>query len=94
MKHLSDALIYGRLLTLSANIRPGWKGEPEVNTLAYFGPFVNYGRKKFYDLSPSVGVPKTFCKLLTIILTAILLMQERYLLLNQGTLTEGNARYS
>jgi hypothetical protein len=33
VKHLSGALFYGRILALPTNIRLGWKGLPETNTL-------------------------------------------------------------
>jgi hypothetical protein len=35
MEHLKGALV-GLALALHANIRPGWKGLPGANTLAYF----------------------------------------------------------
>jgi hypothetical protein len=67
VKHLSGAPLKVRLLTLSRNNGPGWKGLPGANTLAYYE---NYGHKKFYIIGPCLGwiaqgnldhaVPKTF----------------------------------
>ncbi len=37
VKHLSGALLWGRLLVLPTNTRLGWKGLPGKNTLAYYG---------------------------------------------------------
>ncbi len=36
VKHLSGAPFYGRFLTLTTNIRLGWKGLPGTNALAYY----------------------------------------------------------
>ncbi len=36
VKHLSRALLWGRLLALSRNFRLGWKNLPETGTLAYY----------------------------------------------------------
>ncbi len=36
----------------ATNIRLGWKGLPETNTLAYYEKSVNYGSKKFYSTDP------------------------------------------
>jgi hypothetical protein len=40
-----DAPLQRRLLDLPTNIRLGWKGLPETNTLAYYKKFENYGQK-------------------------------------------------
>jgi hypothetical protein len=40
--------VWGRLITLPANIRLGWKWVTATNTLAYFHVWINYGCKKFY----------------------------------------------
>ncbi len=43
------------VLSVLTNIRLGWKGSPgRKNTL--FGPFVNFGRKKFDNIGPRVNV--------------------------------------
>jgi len=36
VKKFSVAPFYGRHLALPTNIRPGWKGLPGTNTLAYY----------------------------------------------------------
>ncbi len=36
MKHILGAPLYGRLLASPTNIRLGWKGLSETNTLAYY----------------------------------------------------------
>jgi len=33
-------------------LRLGWKGLSGTNTLAYLEKFVNYGRKKYYNIGP------------------------------------------
>jgi hypothetical protein len=45
----------GRLLAFPTNIGLFWKGMPGTNTLAYYyvlQKFVNYSRKKFYNIGP------------------------------------------
>ncbi len=53
--YLSEALsstpIKGRLLASTTNIRLGWKGLPETNTLL-LRKSINYGRNKFYYTDP------------------------------------------
>jgi hypothetical protein len=51
MKHLSGAPLQGRLLTMPANIKLGWKSLPAMNALAYYENFVTYNRKKFHKIS-------------------------------------------
>ncbi len=53
VKHLSGAPLVGRPLALPTDIRLGWKGLPWTNT-SLLRKSVNYGRKKFYRISPSL----------------------------------------
>ncbi len=39
------ALHLGKILDLPTNIRLGWEGLPDTNTVAYYKKFINYGRK-------------------------------------------------
>ncbi len=50
MKHLSDAPLKGRLLTLPTNIRQGCEGLPGTNALTYYKKIINYDCKKFYNI--------------------------------------------
>ncbi len=59
MEHFSGASLKGRLLALSANIRPGWKGFPETKT-NLFGLFVSYDEKSFIKFAPGRDVTKLF----------------------------------
>jgi hypothetical protein len=53
-KH-SGASLYGRLLALHAKFRPGWKGLPGTNTLA-FCRSLSGGEKSLITLTPGVKV--------------------------------------
>jgi hypothetical protein len=46
--------LYGRLLALLQNSKPGWRGLAWTNTLALLIKIVNYGRKKFYKIGPGL----------------------------------------
>ncbi len=52
MKHLSGAPFYGRLLALPTNITLGWKINVVEKHSSLLRKFVNYGRKKFYNIWP------------------------------------------
>jgi hypothetical protein len=43
---------WDRILALPTNIRLGWKGLPVTNPRSLLRAFVNYGRKKFYNIGP------------------------------------------
>ncbi len=60
MKHLSDALLIGRLLALPANIRLGWKGLPGINALAYYEKSSLTAVKFFITLATGVHVINLF----------------------------------
>jgi hypothetical protein len=47
-----EASLYGKFLTLPANIRLFWKGCKDKHS-SLFGPFINYDRKKFDNIGPS-----------------------------------------
>ncbi len=42
----------GRPLAFPTSIGQGWEGLPWTKTLAYYEKFVNYGRKKLYNIGP------------------------------------------
>jgi hypothetical protein len=56
----------GWALAIPANIRLGQKGSPGTNTLAYYEKYVNYDRKKFFSIGPSVHSYKTFTTVINI----------------------------
>jgi hypothetical protein len=56
VKHLSGAPLKGKLLALSANNRLGWKVLPGANAPT-FTKIRNYGRKKLYNIGPSLHQP-------------------------------------
>ncbi len=60
MKHLSDAPFKGWLLAIPTNIRPGWKGLPLRNALAYYEKSQLVAVKSFITLAPGVNVIKLF----------------------------------
>jgi hypothetical protein len=43
---------------LPTNNRPGWKGLPGANTLAYYKKFVICVRNKFYNVGLGMGIHK------------------------------------
>jgi hypothetical protein len=52
VKHISVASLYGMLLALPTNNRPGWKGMKGANTLAYYAKLIIYGHKMIYNIGP------------------------------------------
>jgi hypothetical protein len=52
VKHLSSASLLDRLLALPTNIRLGWKGFPQSNTLAYYENPLITSVKSFIRLAP------------------------------------------
>jgi len=50
VEHLSGAPLEGRLLALPKNIRPGQKGLPWTNALAYLACSLVTKKKKFYNI--------------------------------------------
>ncbi len=57
MEHLSGTQFIGRLLTLLVNIRLGWEGLIEINTLArVFAPFMDRSSK--YNICVQGQEPK------------------------------------
>jgi hypothetical protein len=60
VKNISGSPLKGKLLTLSANTRPGWKALPGANTLAYYKNLKLTAVKSFITLAPGVNVYKTF----------------------------------
>jgi hypothetical protein len=52
VEHLSGTLLLGRLLTLSTNLRLGWKGLTGTNTLAYYKHSLIAVVKSFITLTP------------------------------------------
>jgi hypothetical protein len=48
-RHISGSSLLGKLLALVENIRPGWKGLPYTNALAYFAPRSMSNKKVFKD---------------------------------------------
>jgi hypothetical protein len=47
---------------LPTNIRLGWKGLSGRNALAYRKKVVDYDRKKFYNIGPSIDPERGFAK--------------------------------
>jgi hypothetical protein len=41
----------GKAMALSSNVRANWKILPGANTLTCYKAIVNYGHKKFYNIS-------------------------------------------
>ncbi len=55
VEHLSGDPSQGRLLALPANIRLDWKSlQGAKHPIFVIQTFVNYGRKKFYNIWPSL----------------------------------------
>ncbi len=65
MKHLSDDLLFVRLLALPINIRLSWESLPGTNTQLLLR-FINYTSKKFYDDSICRGLKKVPLKVTSI----------------------------
>jgi hypothetical protein len=71
VKHLSAVQLNGKLLTLPANIRLGWKSLPGTNSSQ---KFVNYGSKKFYNIGTSLVIMSVVAKQLMLLLACWLPM--------------------
>jgi hypothetical protein len=58
---VSKAGAYPSLLSLPTNIRPGWRGFPGTNTLAYRAVVSPTKKKGLYNIDTSLGLHfKTF----------------------------------